>query len=251
MENWKFPQQSAYTTQETIEVNAVSDVRKFMAPVFTYMTIALILTALTSYFLAQSEAFLSAVYRTLSEGGIKPTLFGYIVMFSPLIMVIVMGAGFRRMSFPAIFAMFFVYSVVMGMSLTSIFFIYTGAVLFKTFLITSATFGIMAVAGYTTKTDLTKFGAILMMALIGVIIASVVNMFWYSGTLDMIISIVGVLIFTGLVAYDIQKLKRIAEGSEYGSDNTNKLAVFGALNLYLDFVNLFLFLLRFMGNSRD
>jgi hypothetical protein len=201
--------------------------------------------------LAQSEAFLSSVYQALPEGGIKPTLFGYAVMFSPLVMVIIMSSGFRRMSFPLVFAMFFVYSVLMGMSLTSIFLVYTGAALFKTFLITSATFGVMAVAGYTTKTDLTKFGSILMMALIGIIIASVVNMFWYSGTLDIIISIVGVLIFTGLVAYDTQKMKRIAEGTEYGTENSNKLAVFGALSLYLDFVNLFLFLLRFMGNSRD
>jgi len=108
----------------------------------------------------------------------------------------------------------------------------------------------MAILGYTTKTDLTKFGSILMMGVIGIIIASVVNMFMQSGMMELIISIAGVLIFTGLTAYDVQKLKRIGSGVEYGTDETNKLAIMGALNLYLDFINLFLFLLRFMGDRK-
>ena len=108
----------------------------------------------------------------------------------------------------------------------------------------------MAVLGYTTKTDLTKFGSILIMGLIGIILASIVNMIWYSGMMDLIISGLGVLIFTGLTAYDVQKLKRIGNGTQYGPDSMNKLAIMGALDLYLDFINLFLFLLRFMGNRK-
>ena len=138
----------------------------------------------------------------------------------------------------------------MGMSLSSIFVIYTGSSIVSTFFITSATFTAMAILGYTTKTDLTKFGSILMMGVIGIIIASIVNMFMQSGMMELIISIAGVLIFTGLTAYDVQKLKRIGSGVEYGTDETNKLAIMGALNLYLDFINLFLFLLRFMGDRK-
>ena len=108
----------------------------------------------------------------------------------------------------------------------------------------------MAILGYTTKTDLTKFGSILMMGVIGIIIASVVNLFMQSGMMDTIISIAGVLIFTGLTAYDVQKLKRIGSGVEYGTDETNKLAIMGAVSLYLDFINLFLFLLRLMGGRK-
>jgi FtsH-binding integral membrane protein len=108
----------------------------------------------------------------------------------------------------------------------------------------------MAVVGYTTKTDLTKFGSIMMMGLIGIIIASVVNLFMHSETFDYIISFLGVLIFTGLTAYDVQTLKRIGAGVEYGHENTKKLTIMGAMRLYLDFINLFLFLLRFLGNRR-
>lgn len=111
-------------------------------------------------------------------------------------------------------------------------------------------FGVMALVGYTTKTDLTKFGSILFMALIGIIIASVINMFMHSGTMDYIISFVGVLVFTGLIAYDVQKLKKIGSGIMYQNQDANKLAVMGALSIYLDFINLFLFLLRFMGDRK-
>ena len=135
----------------------------------------------------------------------------------------------------------------MGMSLSSIFLVYTMSSIAQVFVITAATFAVMAVVGYTTQTDLTRFGSLLMMALIGIIIASFVNWFIGSASLDYIISIGGVLIFTGLIAYDTQKLKRIAAGVEYGSETASKLAILGATSLYLDFVNLFLFLLRLLG----
>ena len=136
---------------------------------------------------------------------------------------------------------------VMGVSLSSIFLVYAMSSIAQVFMITAATFAVMAILGYTTQTDLTRFGSLLMMALIGIIIASFVNWFIGSPSLDYIISVGGVLIFTGLIAYDTQKLKRIAAGIEYGSETGSKLAILGATSLYLDFVNLFLFLLRLLG----
>ena len=143
------------------------------------------------------------------------------------------------------------FSVVMGMSLSTIFLIYDLGTIFKVFFITAGLFGTMAILGFTTSTDLSKMGTLLMMALIGMIIASIVNWFMHSSQLDYIISCVGVLVFTGLTAYDVQRLKRIGMGVEYGTATASKLAVMGALSLYLDFINLFIYLLRVFGNSRD
>jgi FtsH-binding integral membrane protein len=177
-------------------------------------------------------------------------MLGYIVMFAPLIFVLVMSFSFNKLSSFALLALFVAYSAVMGISLSFIFLAYTAGSITSTFFITAGTFSAMAILGYTTKQDLTKFGYILIMGLIGIIIAMVVNMFLNSEIMDYIISCIGVLIFTGLTAYDVQKLKRIGSGAEYGTESTNKLAIMGALNLYLDFVNLFLFLLRLFGDRR-
>lgn len=146
--------------------------------------------------------------------------------------------------------LFVVYSFLMGMSLSFIFLVYTGSSIFVTFAVTAGTFGVMAIAGYTTKVDLSKFGSIMFMGLIGIIIASLVNMFMKSQMMDYIISIAGVLIFTGLTAWDVQKLKRIGSQVENGTESARKLVIMGALTLYLDFLNLFLFLLRLLGNRR-
>jgi hypothetical protein len=144
--------------------------------------------------------------------------------------------------------LFMAYSLLTGMSLSFIFIIYSTSSIASTFFISAITFGIMAFAGYTTKTDLTKMGSLLFMALIGIVIASVINLFIGSGPLDYIISIVGVLVFTGLTAYDVQKIKRIGAGIEHGTASSQKLMIMGALTLYLDFINLFLMLLRLLGN---
>jgi hypothetical protein len=138
----------------------------------------------------------------------------------------------------------------MGMSLSFIFLIYTLPSIAKTFVITAAMFGFMGILGYTTKTDLTKFGSIMMMGLVGLIIASVVNMFMQSATMEYVISFIGVLVFTGLTAYDVQKLKRIGNSISIDSEAARKLTIMGALTLYLDFINLFLFLLRFFGSRK-
>ena len=179
------------------------------------------------------------------------SIMGWIVMLAPLGLVLLMAAGVQRMSASTLVLVFVLYSILMGASLSFIFLAFTGASIAKTFVITSAMFGFMGFVGYTTKTDLSKFGSIMMMGLVGIIIASVVNMFMRSGTMDYIISFLGVLIFTGLTAYDVQKLKRIGAGITSENESTRKLTIMGALTLYLDFINLFLFLLRFFGNRNS
>ncbi len=221
-------------------------VKSFLSNVFTYMAGALAITGLMAYWFGTSEVLLSYLFNPQTG----TTGLGWIVMIAPLAFVFTMSLAFNRLSSFSLLALFVAYSVVMGMSLSFIFWIYTSGSIASTFGITAATFGVMAILGYTTKQDLTKFGSILIMALVGIIIASIVNMFLGNSMLDLIISCVGVLIFTGLTAYDVQKLKRIGSGVEYGTESGNKLAIMGALNLYLDFVNLFLLLLRFFGDRR-
>lgn len=221
--------------------------KSFLSNVFTYMAGALAITGVISYWFAGSEALMGSLIN-YETGGM--TGLGWIVMLAPLAFVMVMSLSFNRLSSFALLGLFIAYSAVMGMSLSFIFLAYTASSITSTFFITAGTFGGMALLGYTTNTDLTKFGGILMMALIGLIIAMVVNMFMGSATMDYIISSIGVLIFTGLTAYDVQKLKRIGSGDEFGGEAANKLAIMGALTLYLDFVNLFMFLLRLFGDRR-
>ena len=220
--------------------------QSFLANVFTYMSAALVITGIVAYWFGNDLSLMPLMFKP--EGGMN--LFGYFILFAPLGIVLLMSARISKFSSTTLVALFILFSILMGMSLSSIFLIYTGASIVSTFFITAATFGIMAVLGYTTKTDLTKFGSILSMGVIGIIIAMVVNMFLQSGTMDYIISGIGVLIFTGLTAYDVQKLKRIDAGVEYGTEETNKLSIMGALSLYLDFINLFLFMLRFTGGRK-
>ena len=143
---------------------------------------------------------------------------------------------------------FIAFSALMGLSLSTIFLVYSLGSIYLTFFVTAITFGIMAVLGYYTQTDLTKFGGILRMAVIGLIVAMVVNMFMGSAMMDYVISMIGVLVFTGLTAYDMQKIRQMGTQIEAGTQTESKMALLGALTLYLDFVNLFLFLLRFLGN---
>ena len=228
------------------QTQAQDTTKSFLANVFTYMSGALVITGLLAYWFGHSEGLMQYLRNPVTG----TTMLGYIVMFAPLAFVLVMSFAFSKLSSFALLILFIVYSAVMGISMSYIFLIYEVSSISSTFFITAATFGVMAVLGYTTKQDLTKFGSILFMALIGIIIASVVNMFIGNGMLDIIISCVGVLVFTGLTAYDVQKLKRIGAGIEYGSESANKLAIMGALNLYLDFVNLFMMLLRLFGSRR-
>ncbi|NOY51978.1 MAG: Bax inhibitor-1/YccA family protein [Chlorobi bacterium] len=221
--------------------------RTYLANVFSWMFLALGITAATSWLFAGSPNLMSILINP--ETG-SMSIMGWIAMLAPFGLVIWMSAGFQRMSASTMVLVFIAYSVLMGISLSFIFLAYTGASIATTFLITSGMFGSMAILGYTTKTDLTKFGSIMIMGVFGIIIASVVNMFMGSSTLDLIISIGGVLVFTGLTAYDVQKLKRIGSQINTENDTTRKMTIMGALTLYLDFINLFLFLLRLFGNRK-
>lgn len=219
-----------------------SVVSRFIANVFSWMVAGLVVTATAAYYTVES-GFIANLFN--ESGGMSGL--GWVVMLAPLGFILAMNLGFQRWSSLSLTLLFLAFSGVMGVSLSSIFLVYAMSSITQVFVITSATFAVMAVVGYTTETDLTRFGSLLMMALIGIIIASFVNWFIGSSSLDYIISIGGVLVFTGLIAYDTQKLKRIGAGVEYGSETASKLAILGATSLYLDFVNLFLFLLRLLG----
>jgi FtsH-binding integral membrane protein len=228
---------------QTINLDSSAVSRSFVANVFSYMTLALVITGIAAYWFAASGNLLALLQ------GSSLLLWG--IMLAPIGMVLVMSFAFNRLSFAALMGLFLAYSLVNGISLSVIFLIYSSAAISKVFFITAGLFATMAIVGYTTKTDLTKLGSILMMALIGIVIASLVNYFLESAAFDYLISCVGVLVFTGLVAYDTQKVKRIGAGVEYGTATAGKLALMGALSLYLDFINLFLFLLRVFGGRRE
>ena len=166
-------------------------------------------------------------------------------------LVIGISAAINRLSLATATLMFVAYSVINGAMLSSIFMIYTAASIASVFFITAATFAVMALIGYTTKTDLTSVGKLLFMALIGLVIATIVNMFIGSSTLTMICSYVGVLIFVGLTAYDSQKIKNMLMQAPDAGESSQKLALLGALTLYLDFINLFIYLLRIFGDRRE
>ena len=222
-----------------VYANDNAQTKSFVSNVFAYMALALAISGALAYLFGTTSL---ADYLGNFNTGMKPL--GWVVMIAPLAFILVMNFGFNRMSFSMLLIVFIGYAAVMGMSLSYIFKLIEFDTITKVFLITAGLFGAMAFIGYTTKTDLTKFGGILMMAVIGLVIASVVNMFMDSNPLDYLISCAGVLIFTGLTAYDVQKIKRIGAGVEFGTAEASKLALMGALSLYLDFVNLFMFLLR-------
>jgi len=240
-------EENKFNTINTSIDGSISNTRTFITGVFTWMFLALTVTSITAYLFASNPELIGLL---ISETGKGFSTLGYIVAFAPLGFVLLMGMGFARFSAALITLLFAIFAVLMGMSLSFIFLAYTSGSIFITFAVAAGMFGIMAFTGYTTKTDLTKFGSLMFMGLIGIIIASLVNMFMKSSMMEYIISFIGVLVFTGLTAYDVQKLKRIGEGAVYGAESTKKLMIMGALTLYLDFINLFLFLLRFMGNRK-
>lgn len=223
----------------------------FVANVFMWMFAALGITALTAYMFGTTPDLMMSMFSVRADGSASLNLFGWIVMLAPLIIVFVMSFGMEKMKASTMIILYLVYSVLMGMSLGFIFLAYTGASIAKTFVITAGMFGLMAFLGYTTKTDLTKMGSILLMGLFGIIIATVVNMFMHSESLDYIISIIGVIIFTGLTAYDVQKIKEIGMMGMDNNETMTKISIQAALSLYLDFINLFLYLLRFFGRSKN
>jgi FtsH-binding integral membrane protein len=221
--------------------------RDFIKSVYNYMFAALAISGVISYFIGTNPALLDSLFMTAS-GGVSMVF--YIVLFSPIVISLVMAGGFNKFSFGTLMALFVLYAVLLGMSLSVLFMKYSNSTLGNTFLLTAGSFGFMAFLGYTTKTDLTKFGSLLYMLLFGVIISSVVNMFLGSGPFEYVISLVSVVIFTGLVAYEMQMIKNMAHQAQMDGTLRQKLALFAGFQLYLTFVNLFLSLLRLLG-SRD
>ena len=210
-----------------------------MRKVYVWMTLALVITGATAYGVATSPGILTALYS-------NQLLFWGLVI-AEFALVFGISGAINRLSLATATLMFILYSVINGALLSSIFVIYTMSSIASVFFITAGTFAVMALIGYTTKTDLTSMGKILFMALIGIIIATVVNIFLKSSGLEMIVSYLGVLIFVGLTAYDSQKIKRLLQMAPDSSEGAQKLALLGALTLYLDFVNLFIYLLRIFG----
>lgn len=224
------------------------DVRTFLGKVFTYMTVALAISGGVAYWFGHD---MSLIGRLVDFTTGKMTILGWVVMLAPLALVFVMGGLMNRLSGSMLLTVFVAYSALTGASLSFIFLAYTGASIASVFGVTAAVFAVMALAGYTTKTDLTKLGSILFIGLIGIVIAMMVNMFLHSDAMGYVISIISVIIFTGLTAYDMQRLKQLGGTVVSGTEMAQKMALMGALSLYLDFLNLFLALLRLFGNRRN
>lgn len=225
------------SAEEQLSMSAAFPV--LMRKVYVWMTLALVITGLTAYGVANSPGVLQAIYTN------QVLFWGLII--AELALVIGVSAAINRLSLTTATLMFVLYSVINGALLSYIFLLYTSSSIATVFFITAGTFGTMAVVGYTTKTDLTSMGKILLMALIGLIIATLVNMFLHSPMLDIIASYAGVLIFVGLTAYDSQKIKQMLLQAPDAGETSQKLALLGALSLYLDFINLFIYLLRIFG----
>jgi len=230
-----------YAYQNVTQINDTDTSRKFLANVFLWMFVALGISSFFAYLFASDEA----LYNSIRTSGL-----GIVVMLAPLAFILVISFGFNRLAYGVLAILFIAYAVVMGISLSFILQVYTQSSVEGVFITASLLFGVMAVAGYTTRQDLTKFGSLMIMLLFGIIIASLVNLFLHSTGLSILISYIGVAVFVGLTAYDVQKLKRIGAGLEYGDASAKKMALMGGLTLYLDFVNLFLFLLRIFGRRR-
>ena len=215
--------------------------RKYMLSVFTHMSIGLAFTALVSFFVSSSPAMMRMLFTT----GLQ-----WLVFLAPLGIVIFLSARIANLSAEAATGWFYAYSASVGASLAPIFLVYTGESIVTTFFITSSMFLSMVIYGYTTDKDLTGFGSFLIMGLFGIIIASIVNIFVRSSATSLVISVMGVLIFTGLTAFDAQRIKSMYFESD-SQEVTEKKAIFGALSLYMDFINLFLYILRLLGARRD
>ena len=229
--------QPAWISASTAETE--TRVRAFVKSVYAWMFGGLLLTALASAWVISSPAMQHLIL------GNRMMMFGLIIV--ELGLVVAISAGLRRFSPAAAASMFLVYSLLNGLTLSIVLFAYTQASIVQAFVTAAGMFGAMSVYGMVTKRDLTKFGSFLFMGLIGIVISSVVNMFMHSPGLDFAISVIGVFLFVGLTAWDTQKIKSYAT---VGGSMQESLAIFGALALYLDFINLFLFLLRLFGNRR-
>ena len=230
--------QNTYSQSQSTVID--QGLRDYMMKVYNYMTSGLAISGLVAWGFSQSPTLMGAIYGTALQ---------WVVMLAPLGFIFFLGARLQKMSTSAAQMTFWAFAAVMGISLSYIFIVFTGVSIVRVFLITSCTFSAMSIYGYATKRDLTKFGSFLIMGLIGIIIASIVNIFLQSSAMQFVISCVGVLVFVGLTAYDTQRIK-----STYyqvaGTAFAGKAAIMGALTLYLDFINLFIMLMQLFGQRR-
>jgi FtsH-binding integral membrane protein len=230
--------------------------RKYMLGVYNYMASGLLLTGIVALLVASTPALSSLFYEVVrTPRGITtvPTILGWVAMLSPLAFILVLSFGINKLSAGATQALYWTFAAVMGLSLSNIFLIYTGASVARVFFITAGMFAAMSIWGYTTQRDLTKMGSFLMMGLIGILIASLVNIFIGSSALQFAISVIGVVVFVGLTAWDTQRIKNDYVQFAYseGQEMAAKRSVFDALALYLNFINLFQLLLSLLGNRQE
>lgn len=242
-QNYQYQDHSVFVKERSVS-------KKFFANVFTWMFVALAISTAASYFVASSPVMLSYL---IGERGF--TALGYIAIFAPLGLSILIGSAINKLSFPALVGIFLVYSVAIGVMLSFILLVYTFSSIAICFAAAAVIFGVMAFMGYTTDVDLSKFGPILIAGVIGIVVVSVINFFLASETLSYILGYIGVAVFTALTAYKVQEIKRIGEGlDEYGNEvavvEAKKLSIIAALSLYITFINLFLSLLRIFGDRR-
>lgn len=235
------------TISQTSYTSVDVGLRNYMQKIYNFMGIGLCLTALTAWVVANTS--LMTVFFNVTPQGATLSALGWIAFIAPLIMVFAFGWVISKGTAAQVQLLFWTYAAVMGISLTPIFLLYTGSSLTRVFLITAGAFGGLSLWGYTTKRDLTGMGAFLRMGLFGLIIALIVNLFLKSSGFDWALSIIGVVIFSGLTAYDTQNLKMMYHPAD-SNEISSKKALSGALQLYLDFINLFLYLLRFLGDRR-
>lgn len=250
------PDSRTYAPSAAADTAALdAGLRAYMLRVYNWMSSGLLLTGITAYAIANTS-LIELFYRQVATPrgiSIQPTILGYAAIFAPLVFTMVLSFGVNRLSRSASQALFWAFAATMGASIANIFLIYSGASIARVFFVTAATFGAMSLYGYTTRSDLSKMGSFLMMGLIGIIIASLVNMFIGSTALQFAISIIGVLVFVGLTAYDTQRIKNDYQQFAYaeGTDMAAKRSVFDALSLYLNFINLFMLLLQLFGNRNS
>ena len=249
MANWSDPRSNAspFGPSATRAPSAAFDagLRSYMLSVYNYMASAVLLTGIVAMLFAAGGEQSPAAQVFFGGGPLK-----YVIMFAPLGFVFAMSAGVTRFSYSTLQILFWAFAVVMGLSLSTVFLTYSSTAIAQAFFATAAGFAGLSLYGYTTKRDLSAFGTFLMVGLIGLIVASLINMFLQSGPLGLVISFVGVLLFAGLTAYDTQRTKSLY-AYVAGTDQVGRTVIMSALNLYLDFINMFLFVLRLFGGSRN
>ncbi|MBO9574512.1 MAG: Bax inhibitor-1/YccA family protein [Sphingobium sp.] len=246
MANWQDPRTTSAgfggVNAGAVSAEFDAGLRSYMLSIYNYMASGVLVTGVVALLFAQSGLALQILAG--------PGILKYVLMFAPLAFVMVLSFGINRLQTSTAQMIYWAYTVVMGLSMASIFLVYTGTSIAQTFFATAAAFATLSLYGYTTKRDLSAFGTFLIMGVVGILVAGLINLWVQSSALGLAISMLGVLIFAGLTAYDTQKLKSMY-AYVAGTDQMGKTVIMGALNLYLDFINMFLFLLRLFGSQRN